>query len=162
MGRFFLSLCMLMGAIAFSDAMAHRLPVATFTVAHVDDGEGRDPKATQVTVRIHGEDALKVLREMGAPALSLDDAAIVRLVGYASTRMEWGAEAIMVPLGGEVDGNWVYLYWEGEGHVTLTGASLLSDISKDWQNQVTIISPGGERSSRAFHKGAKPPVHRHD
>ena len=161
MVRLFITICVLIGVIGSQEAMAHRLPVATMTIAHVGDADVGEAPATQVTLRIHGGDAFKVLEELGAPALSLDNVAIGRLVNYAGARMTWNPSG-MTPMGGEVDGNWVFLYWEGEGHDVLDDTSLLSDISKDWMTQVTVISPDGERSSRAFHKGAKPPVHRHD
>lgn len=141
-------------------AHAHRAPEAVVTMVHASSDFG---PTTQMTVRIHADDAIKLLRQVaGITEPDLNSAAeMAALDRYIGARFSVSGGPAG-PVGAELDGNYVFIYREVPGHQQPVAATLLSELGKGWFTQVTLVPVTGAHQSFLYHgKDGRTRPHRH-
>jgi hypothetical protein len=116
---------------------------------------------TAVTLRLHAEDALKLLKAAkgGEPGLD-DEGALTFLARRAAATITFSGELPLSYVGGEVDGNAVYLFLATGPQAMVTDASLLSSVYDRWTNRVTDLRDG-EPATKVFTQGGELHGHHH-
>ncbi|MEM1381150.1 MAG: hypothetical protein AAGH41_11060 [Pseudomonadota bacterium] len=94
-------------------------------------------KVSGLTIRLEAEDALLLATDalgdqarLGMPEAT--DVVVARVLGAVST----GANALIVPVGVEVDGEFVFVYLQTDDAVMITETRILSSVYKSWTNYV--------------------------
>lgn len=118
----------------------HRLNLTTSEVEWQVEGQTLD-----VTHRLHLDDALTLLSQLGAADGVLDLAASARLLNYVEANFSLRAKAgeiALEPIGAHIQGNMLFVYQRASLAVPPTALEvrneLLHDIQVDASNQVNL------------------------
>lgn len=146
-------------AITAPPAMAHRQPEVFTTMVHViERGEPR----THITHRLHAEDAIRllgVLRGVEEPSLGIRENRL-RLARYVGANFVVDGARLRL-LGIEIDGDYVFVYEEGAGHVLPKRSTVLAHVDPAWRNFVNVTNADGTRISRAYSGSSNARAHPH-
>lgn len=135
---------MMLGLLAafslVTSATAHRQPEVFTEVLYLEqDGEW----VSQVTHRLHAEDALRALRTIQGATDDLGtEANLARLALYVASRFEVKGEPLET-IGAEIDGNYVYVFQEGPRRIEVKNASILANVDRAWSNSINIEEEDG-------------------
>jgi hypothetical protein len=138
--------------VGIAPAAAHRQPEVVTTIVHkIVDGTA----TSQITHRLHAHDAIKLLGRMSdAQSANLEAPENIDwLASYVAERFVPTTGSLQT-LGGEVDGNYVFIYQEGEGRIAPESSHILADLSADWSNLIVI--EGGEETWSITYTAAYP------
>ncbi|MEE4208150.1 MAG: hypothetical protein V2I43_02655 [Parvularcula sp.] len=139
-------------------ASAHRMPEVYVTLEGAD--LGGEP-ITAITLRLHAEDALRLLESEGLTGVELAEPSVLEALGRASGQgISLSGEGRVLFVGGEVEDNRVYLYLAAEEGSEITDAKVLSEVYTNWTNRVTDLR-AEEPVTKVFTQGGPIEGHHH-
>ncbi|WND02848.1 hypothetical protein QGN29_00540 [Temperatibacter marinus] len=137
-------------SLSFGAAHAHRLKTCVTTLVWEQDG------VMQVTHKVHFHDAQRVLARMAENKSEtlFTELGIARMALYMNEDFEVTVADLKVtftPLGGEVDGDYLYIYLESDKPITGHRFTVKSDIfRKDFSTQYNkVIGKRGDLEKAA-------------
>lgn len=138
---------LILSTLLSTPATAHRVKSCLTTVDWKADG------SVQITHRVHYHDAVEVLRDLQRKAGGIkgketlfEDAGIARMALYVSEdfTVKSGEKSLqnidLTVIGGEVEGDYFYLYFESKAPVSGDELAFKSDIFRaDFPSQVNTV-----------------------
>ena len=144
-------------AASITSALGHRMPEAEVTIERTEINK---VAKSAFTVRLHAEDALKILSLDRELNVDLDDGDLHQALANRLAMKITLDEGALTYFGGSVDGNSVYIFFTGDPSVRIESASMLSSIHPQWTNRINDMRRGAV-ATQVFTQGGELKGHRH-